>query len=132
MRFAASSPQIKNFLADSPAYGQISNAFTKARSANRALNHEAEGFIASSGLNAMSKIKASEHQARAIVAGGEADAAASQAQGMSGMMSGIAGGIGNISFGGGSSSSTSAMNTIFDNRGAFNAGTNRFYNFANQ
>ena len=90
-----------DFFADSPRFDQIANMGTRARSENRAINHEAEGFIAASGLNAMSKIKQAGHQARAIVAGGEADAAASQAQGMSGLMSGIAGGIGNISFGGG-------------------------------
>ena len=102
MRFAG-APQIKNFLAESPRFDQIANTFSEARSANRSMNHEAEGFVASSGLDAMSKIKQAGHQARATIAAGEADAAASQAQGMSGMMSGIAGGIGNISFGGGGS-----------------------------
>jgi hypothetical protein len=102
MRFAG-APQIANFLSDSPRFDQLANTFTKARSDNRAMNHEAEGFVASSGLDAMSKIKQAGHQARATIAAGEADAAATQAQGMSGMMSGIAGGIGNISFGGGGS-----------------------------
>ena len=131
MRFAG-GPKMANFFADAPRFDQITNMATRARSENRAMNHEAEGFIASSGLNAMSKIKQAGHQARAIVAGGEADAAASQAQGMSGMMSGIAGGIGNISFGGNSSSTTSPVTTYYNNKGAFNAGTNRFYDFANQ
>ena len=103
MRFAG-SPQIKDFIADSPRFDQIANTFSDARSDNRSMNHAAEGHVASSGLNAMSKIKQAGHQARGIIAGGEADAAASRAQGMSGMMSGIAGGIGNISFGGGGSS----------------------------
>ena len=100
MRFAG-APQIANFLSESPRYDQIADVFSESRSQNRQMNHEAEGYVAQSGLNAMSKIKQAGHQARGIIAGAEADAAASRASGMSGMMSGIAGGIGNISFGGG-------------------------------
>ena len=107
MRFAG-GPQMARFMGDSPRYDQLSDIHNEARSVNRQMNHEAEGFVASAGLDAMAKVKSATHNARAIVAGAEADAAASQAQGMSGMMSGIAGGIGNISFGGGSTGSGSS------------------------
>ena len=100
MRFAG-SPQLAGFLADSPAYDQINNAATKARSQNRQMNHEAEGFVASSGLNAMSKIKSAQHQARATIANAEADAAATQAQGVERMVGSITNGFGSIDFGGG-------------------------------
>ena len=102
MRFAG-SPQLAGFMSDSPAYDQISDAGTKARSQNRQMNHAAEGYVASSGLDAMAKIQSAEHNARATIAGAEADAAATQAQGIGSIFSGIAGGIGNIDFGGSAS-----------------------------
>lgn len=104
MRFAG-SPQLAGFMSDSPAYDQISDANSKARSDNRAMNHAAEGFVASSGLSAMAKIKSAHENARATIAGAEADAAASQAQGMGSIFSGIAGGIGNMDFSGGGGAS---------------------------
>ena len=104
MRFAG-SPQMASFMGDSPAYDQISDVGTKMRSQNRQMNHEAEGFVASSGLNSMAKIKAATHNARAIVAGAEADAAATQAQGMSSMIGSIASGFGSMDFSGGGGSS---------------------------
>ena len=69
------------------------------------MNHEAEGFVASAGLDAMAKVKASKHNARAIIAGAEADAAATQAQGMSSMIGSIASGFGSMDFSGGGGSS---------------------------
>ena len=127
MRFAG-SPQLAGFLADSPAYDQISNAGTKARSQNRQVNHEAEGFVASSGLAGMAKIKAAQHQARATVAAAEADASATQAQGISSMIGSIAGGFGNIDFSGGGISSSGAA-TYAANKPAFDAAHNAFGSF---
>lgn len=104
-RFAFSAP-ISSFMADRPDFSQISNIGNEMRSKNRQVNHEAEGFVASTGLDAMSKVKSAEHNARAIEAGGQARAAQAQAQGISGMMSGIASGIGSMSFGGGGSAAS--------------------------
>ena len=102
MRFAGSNPQISSFIsADfSPRYDEQADAGMKGRSLERKMGHEAEGFVASSGLDAMAKVQGAHEQARGIVAQGEAQGEASRAQGMSSMMSSIAGGIGGMSFGG--------------------------------
>ena len=79
MRFAGSNPQISSFIsADfSPRYDEQADAGMKGRSLERKVGHEAEGFVASSGLDAMAKVQGAHEQARGIVAQGEAQAAAS-------------------------------------------------------
>ena len=128
MRFAG-SPQLAGFMSDSPAYDQISDAGSKARSQNRQMNHEAEGYVASSGLDAMAKIQSAQHQARATVAAAEADASATQAQGMSSMIGSIASGFGGMSFGGGGGVSSSAASTYAANKPAFDAAHSTFGGF---
>ena len=100
MRFAG-SPQVANFLAETPDYGMMAKTGIQSRGMEKRMSHEAEGLVAGTGLDALAKVNSATEAARGIVAQGEAQGASSQAQGMSSMMSGIAGGIGNMSFGGG-------------------------------
>ena len=99
MRFAGSNPKLASFMGDSPKYGDIGDIGLQARSSNKQKTYEAEGQVASAGLDAMGQIKAAKHRARGIEATGMAQAAATRASGFSNMMGGIAGGIGNMSFG---------------------------------
>ena len=99
MRFAGSNPQLASFMGDSPKYGDIGDIGLQARSSNKQKTYEAEGQVASAGLDAMGQIKAAKHRARGIEATGMAQAAATRASGFSNMLGGIAGGIGNMSFG---------------------------------
>ena len=111
MRFAGSNPQLASFMAGAPRYDQQADTFSKARTYERNATHEAESYLAASGLDAMGRVQSAQEQARGIIAQGEAAAAGAEAQGMASMMSCIAGGIGNMSFGGGgapTSTNTSA------------------------
>lgn len=108
MRFAGSSPQIASYMQSSPRFDEIGDMYGKARTHERNTGHEAEAIVAGSGLDAMGQVKAASHQARGIVAQGSAQAAATEAQGWKGLADGIAGGIGNMSFGGGGGSSAPA------------------------
>ena len=112
MRFAG-GPQMSRFMGDSPRYDQLSDIHNEARSVNRQMNHEAEGFVASAGLDAMAKVKASKHNARAIIAGAEADAAAQKASGMSSMIGSIASGFGSMDSSGGGSSGGSGISSDY-------------------
>lgn len=98
-RFAASSPQITNFLTKSPKYDAIGNMDSEARSSERRTSTELEGATASTGLDSMGQIKSAGHAARATIAQGQAAAAGTRAQGFSSMMGSIAGGIGSMDFG---------------------------------
>ena len=98
MRFAGSNPQIASYMQSSPRFDEMGVMQGNARTLERKTGHEAEGLVASSGLDAMGKVKAAGHEARGIVAQGAAAGSAARAQGMSSMFSGIAGGIGNMSF----------------------------------
>ena len=104
MRFAGSSPQIASYMQSSPRFDEMGDMYGKARTHERNTGHEAEAIVAGSGLDAMGQVKAASHQARGIEAQGAAQAAATEARGFQGMFSGIASGIGNMSFGGGSGS----------------------------
>ena len=119
MRFAG-GPQMARFMGDSPRYDQLSDVASKSRSMQQQMNHEAEGYVSSAGLDAMAKVKASKHNARAIIAGAEADAAATQAQGMSSMIGSIASGFGSMDFSGGGGSSSTSWTP------SFNASTPQF------
>jgi len=118
MRFAGSSPQIASYMQSSPRFDEIGDMYGKARTHERNTSHEAEAIVAGSGLDAMGQVKAAGHQARGIEAQGAAQAAATRAQGMSSMFSGIAGGIGNMSFGGGGGGGSSTPATIQTGFGA--------------
>lgn len=109
MRFAGAN--IAGFMSERPNYGELGNLGMKARSSERQTNAASEGFVAQAGLDSMAKIKEAKYQAEAIEAQGAANAAATRAQGMSSMFSGIAGGIGNMSFGGGSSGPAAVSRT---------------------
>ena len=127
-RLSGQAPQMSRFMGDSPRYDQLSDIHNEARSVNRQMNHEAEGFVASAGLDAMAKVKASKHNARAIIAGAEADAAAQKASGMSSMIGSIASGFGSMDFSGGGTSAAAAS-TYAANKPAFDAGHSAFGNF---
>ena len=79
MRFAGSSPQIKNFMsADfSPRYDEQADVYANARSMEATTAMDAGAYVASAGLDSMSKIQAAEHQARGIEAQGDERAAQS-------------------------------------------------------
>ena len=99
MRFAGAN--IASFMSERPNYGELGSLGMEARSSERQTNSASEGFVAQAGLDSMAKIKEAKYQAEGIEAQGAANAAATQAQGMSSMIGSIAGGIGNMSFGGG-------------------------------
>jgi len=90
MRFAAQQPGIAQFLTSGPDYGGISDLGMQARSKERQTGYQAEANIRVNALDAMAKIKAAKHEAKGIIAGGQAQAAATQAQGLSSMFSNIA------------------------------------------
>ena len=100
MRFAG-SPQIASFLSDGPDYGAVADLSMKARSNEKQTATAAIGKVNAAGLDAMAQVRAAEHQARGIKAGGQAQAAATRASGMSGMFGSIAGGISKLDFSGG-------------------------------
>ena len=104
MRFAG-SPQVSAFLSDRPDYGAVADLGLKARSKERQTATAAEARTQMAKLDAMAQVRSAEHQARGIEAGGQAQAAATRASGMSGLFGSIAGGIGSLDFGGGASSS---------------------------
>ena len=90
MRFAAQQPGIAEFLTSGPDYGGITDLGMQARSKERQTGYQAEANIRVNALDAMAKIKAAKHEAKGIIAGGQAQAAATQAQGLSSMFSNIA------------------------------------------
>ena len=98
-------------MSERPNFGELGNLGMKARSSERQTNTAAEGFVAQAGLDSMAKIKEAKYQAEAIEAQGAANAAATQAQGLSSMIGGIAGGIGNINFGGGGGGAVGSMSS---------------------
>ena len=104
MRFAA-GPKMTSFLTDGPDFAAIGSTGMDAASAERQTDIAAESKIQGAGLESMSMIKQAAHQARGIEAGGQAQAAATRASGMSGMIGSIAGGIGSLDFSGGGGNS---------------------------
>ena len=112
MRFAA-GPKMTSFLTDGPDFAAIGSTGMDAASAERQTDIAAEAKIHGSGLESMSMIKQAAHQARGIKAGGQAQAAATRASGMSGMIGSIAGGIGSLDFsGGGGGAYNNPKNTL--------------------
>ena len=105
MRFAG-APQITSFLGDSPDYGKIAQTGMDAASKERQSATYSRANTHLAGLDAMAQVRSAEHQARGIAAGGQAQAAATRASGMSGMFGSIAGGIGSLDFGGGGGNSS--------------------------
>ena len=90
MRFAAQQPGIVQFLTSGPDYGGILDLGMQARSKERQTGYKSEANIRVNSLDAMAKIKAAKHEAKGIIAGGQAQAAATQAQGLSSMFGNIA------------------------------------------
>jgi len=105
MRFAG-APQVSAFLSDRPDYGAVADLGLRARSKERQRATAAKARTQMAEIDAMAQVRAAEHQARGIEAGGQAQAAATRASGMSGMLGSIAGGIGKMDFGGGGGSSS--------------------------
>ena len=105
-RFAASTPQIKNFMASTPGYDALGNLLQGARSQERAYGTAEAAKTNAAGLDAMAKVKTAKYQGKATIAQARAGAAATQAQGFSNMMGSIASGIGNMDFGGPSAPTT--------------------------
>ena len=99
MRFAG-APQIASFLGDSPDYGALAQAGMNAASKERQSATYSRANTHVAGLDAMAQVRAAEHQARGIKASGQAQASATRAAGLSNMIGSIAGGVGNIDFGG--------------------------------
>ena len=119
MRFAG-GPRITSFLGDSPDYGKIAQTGMDAASKERQSATYSRANTHLAGLDAMAQVRSAEHQARGIAAGGQAQAAATRASGMSGMFGSIAGGIGGLNFGGGGGGNSSdyhpmAYSNLFSN-----------------
>jgi hypothetical protein len=100
MRFAGSNPQIASFMGSGIDTNLVGESAMNARSQEKMTNTFEQGKIAATGLDALGQIKSAAHQGRAIEAQGDAQAAATRASGMSSMIGSIAGGIGDMSFGG--------------------------------
>ena len=100
MRYAG-SPQVSAFLSDRPDYGAVADLGLRARSKERQTATAAEARTEMAKLDAMAEVRAAEHRARGIEAGGQAQAATTRANNMRGMFGDIAGGIAKMDFGGG-------------------------------
>ena len=98
MRFAG-GPKMAAFMTETPNYGEMGDVMQKGQSMQRQTATQAEGYMASQGLDAMGKIKAAEFAAEATIAAGNAQASATRAQGMQSMIGSIAGGVGSMDFG---------------------------------
>ena len=107
-----------DFLSDKPDIVGLGTLGLDAASSERKSNIFSEAKVHGAGLNSMEIVQSAAHRARGIEAGGQAQAAATRASGMSNMIGSIAGGIGSMSFGGGGG--TSAGN------GAYNIGLGSF------
>ena len=95
-RFAASTPQIASYMGDRPEFGALNQAGQDANTYERNIATEAEGFISATGLDSMEKVRSAGFKADAITKTAEAEASATQAQGMAGMVSSVAGGLGGL------------------------------------
>ena len=109
MRFAG-APQVAAFLPDRPNYGAIADLGLQARSKERQTATAAEARTNMAKIDAMADVRAAEHEARGIEARGQAQASATRATGLSNMIGSIAGGVGNIDFGGGGGNPSSLWN----------------------
>lgn len=104
-----------------PNWSALTGQSNKAKAEEQIMGMQASASLANAGIQSLGMTKQAQYEAEAIKAGGEAAAAATEAQGMSNMFGGLAGGIGGL-FG---SKGASA--------GAFNIGkasTGGFGNFA--
>ena len=107
MRFAGT--QLSNFMGDTMDYSAIAGTSQKGRSMERRAAMEGEGVVANAGVQSLGKMKASEFQADAIKAGGQAQGQAAMASGIGSMVSGLAGGISSMGSSGGGISSYDAI-----------------------
>lgn len=99
MRFAGT--QLSNFMGETMDYSAIAGTAQKGRSMERRATMEGEGMVANAGVQSLGKMRASEHQADAIKAQGQAQGQAAMASGIGSMVSGLAGGIASMPSGGG-------------------------------
>ena len=118
-RFAG-SPQMASFMQQGFDAGLVGETGMQAKSQERQYAALAQGEIGAMGLDAMGRIKSAAHQARAIEAQADAQAAATRASGMSSMISSIAGGIGSLNFSGGGGASVSPSGSQSIGTGASN------------
>ena len=100
MRFANSSA-FRNRLRRGIDISEISGAAMDADAKERINGLQTTYQVAGAGLDSLGQIKSAANQARAIEAGGQAQAAAARASGISSMIGGVAGGIASLDFGGG-------------------------------
>ena len=96
MRFAGDS--MKGYLGQGPDFTGMGRINLDNRSSERRSVTGAEANVSMSGLDSMAKIRSAEWNAKAIAAQGQAQAAATRAQGFGNMLGSIAGGIGNMDF----------------------------------
>ena len=99
MRFAGT--QLSNFMGDTMDYSAIAGTSQEGRSMERRATMEGEGMVANAGVQSLGKMRASEFQADAIKAGGQAQGQASMFQGMASGISSLAGGLASMPTGGG-------------------------------
>ena len=99
MRFAGT--QLSNFMGDTMDYSAIAGTSQRGRSMERRATMEGEGLVANAGVQSLGKMRASEFQADAIKAQGQAQGQASMFQGMASGISSLAGGLASMPTGGG-------------------------------
>ena len=99
MRFAGT--QLSNFIGDTMDYSAIAGTSQKGRSMERRATMEGEGMVANAGVQSLGKMRASEFQADAIKAQGQAQGQAAMASGIGSMVSGLAGGLSSLGGSGG-------------------------------
>ena len=95
-RFAGA--ELNKFMGSGVKFGELAQTERDMNSRMNAETTMSDANVAATGLTTAADVKATEMVAEAQ---GKLGAAQSQASGMQGLMSGIAGGIGNMSFGGG-------------------------------
>ena len=118
MRFAGTA---LNDYMSTPNFTGLGKNMIAGQSLGRRTVNQAEGDVALAGISATAKVKASEYEADAIRAGGQARGQSAMFSGIGNMISGIAGGFG--SMGGNTYGFGSASNGQYQVPFGFNGGS---------
>ncbi len=111
-RFAGEKVDVSAYLGNGPDFSALGNMGQEANSYMKKAGYNAAAEVASAGISSMGTVMGSKFGADATRAQGEAAASGIEAKGMSSMISSIAGGIGGLNFGGGSSNTTVTGNKL--------------------
>ena len=83
----------KTLSASAPNWGTLTGQANKSKAEEQIMGMEAEAAVAGAGLQSLGMTKQAAFESEAIKAGGEAAAAATQAEGLGNMFSGLGGGL---------------------------------------